>query len=497
MPGFSPGSKKLTFLFFIFLIILIAQRFFHFGSVIEEPFAWRQFDTEFYAYDFFTHGINLLRPGVCWMGGFRTLALEFPLISVIISVLYSIFGDSLFYARLVIVLFSLGSAYYLNRIVKRLFYARLANITTLIYLMAPMSLYYSRALFIDIPTLFFAFGMFYYYLIGFEKSSYWAIIIGSGMGTIAFLIKAPYVFFLYIPLLYFILKEKKIKFLLKALPILAIPVLAFIIWQVYTVRLNASAPDWSFIPDYFKFTNMDSWYFGDLPQRLNFENWKTLFFRFVESCTGYIGIIFFISGLFLKTDGETRKNIFGFYGLGTIIYLLIFFSLNIIHDYYQIPLLVISSFFIAVSIDYIYRKLSAKGGNKGTVVTAILLAALIINCIWFTERWYYKPDWTRQHAAEIIEQNTGQNSLVIASITDTDPRDPRLLGPAHRYGWSIRTGDLSVSLVNSLKQNGAEYLAIVEKEKINDELLKYLAAYPSKEYPLQNSSSKLILYSIK
>ena len=152
---------------------------------------------------------------------------------------------------------------------------------------------------------------------------------------------------------------------------------------------------------------------------------------------------------------------------------------------------------MAVSIDYIYRKLSANSGNMGIIVTAVIFVILTINCIWFTERWYYKPDWTRQHAAEIIEQNTGQNSLVIASIADTDPRDPRLLSPAHRYGWSIRTGDLNANLINSLKQNGAEYLAIVEKEKINDELLKYLGAYPNKEYSLQNSTSKLILYSIK
>ncbi len=493
MPDLKPGSKKLSLLFVILLLIIIVQRFFHLGNVIEEPFSWRQFDTEFYAYDFYTHGMNLLQPAVCWMGGYRTLALEFPFMSAVISFFYSLFGPNVVIARIVILTFSLGSAYYLYLIVRKLCYPGIAAITALIYLMAPMSLYYMRGLFIDFPALFFAFGMFYYYLTGFEKSGYGRLLIGSAFGVLAFLIKAPYVFFLYIPLLYFIIKEKKVKTLFKALPLLAIPPAAFIAWQMYTVKLNAAAPDWYFIPGYFKFTNMDSWYFGDLAQRLNIEYWKTLFFRFVESGTSYIGIVLFLPGLFLKTEVKNGKTVFGYYALGAIIYLLIFFSLNVIHDYYQIPLLVISSFFMAVTIDFIYRKLS----GKGTIAVGVIMIILFINCIWFTERWYYKPDRTRLDAAELIERNTDKNGLVIASIPDTDPRDPRLLAPARRYGWSIKTSDLSAGLIDSLKQNGARYLAIVEKEEISGGLAKYLGAYTVKEFALQNSASKLILYTIK
>lgn len=40
-------------LFFALLAILSAQRIIHLFGVIEEPMSWRQFDTEFFAYDFY------------------------------------------------------------------------------------------------------------------------------------------------------------------------------------------------------------------------------------------------------------------------------------------------------------------------------------------------------------------------------------------------------------------------------------------------------------
>lgn len=484
-------------LFYVSVSLLLIQRFFHFKGQTEEPMAWRQFDTEFYAYDFFKNGINLFKPSVCWLGAHKTLILEFPLISGVISIFYTVFGHSIFYARLVIFLFYLGSAFYLFLIIKHLYYARIAKLALLIYLMMPLSLYYSRAINIDFPALFFALAMLYYLILGYDKSNFGYIAIGTGSGIIAFLIKAPFAFYLFIPLLYHVFEKKKLSLFLKTLPLLALIGMVFLFWENYVSNTNSGAPDWFFIPDYFKFTNMSDWYFGYLEQRFIAENWKTLFYRFVESTTTYIGIPFFIFGLFAKPENGFKKTFFYFYLTGLFIYLLIFFSLNVIHEYYQIPLLIVSSFFIALSLDLLYRKLREKSLLVAKIFIYFLLVLLMINSIWFTERWYYKIDKVRLYASEEIKKNTEENSLVIVSIKDTDPRDPRILAPSYRYGWSIRLMDLNKDIILRLIQSGAKYLAIIANCDLDDKLVKYLDTYPGKELGIREPGWKLYLYKLE
>jgi 4-amino-4-deoxy-L-arabinose transferase-like glycosyltransferase len=234
---------KRNSLFYFFSAALIAQRFFHFKNIIEEPAAWRQFDTEFYAYSFFKNGIDLFKPSVCWLGTHKTLILEFPIISAIISLFYKLFGHSVFYARFTILLFFILSALYLFLIVKKLYYERLAKFTLIVYLLLPMGVYYSRTINIDFPVLFFSLGALYYYILGYEKSSFPFLILATAFSLLGFLTKSPSMFIIYVPLLYFIIQKGKLKLLLKSLPILTIPVIAFVFWQIYSVNINSAAPD--------------------------------------------------------------------------------------------------------------------------------------------------------------------------------------------------------------------------------------------------------------
>ena len=62
-------------------------------------------------------------------------------------------------------------------------------------------------------------------------------------------------------------------------------------------------------------------------------------------------------------------------------------------------------------------------------------------------------------AGDMITNATPAGALVIAAAPITDPRDPRLLYYAQRYGWSIKTGLLTVPIVEALKKEGATHLA--------------------------------------
>lgn len=456
-------SDKIKHILYSFIVLLIIQRLFHITDVISNPHSWRQFDTYFYAYDFYLNGINLFQPSVSWLGAYKTLILEFPIVSAIISLSFYLPGPELIYMRIISLVFFLASAFYLYKIVLYLYYERLALFTVMVYLMLPLGVYYSIALNIDFAVMYFALAMLFYYVKGFKENSFKHIIIGTCFAVTAYITKIPYAMIMYFPLVYIALKYSQRKFILKAIPVLVVPFIVFIFWQLYTIDVNAKAPDWTFIPGYFKFVNMSDWYFGEFSERYILSNWNEIFIRIFENVIMYLGIILFLAGVFIRSK-KINKTFFNFYGFGLIIYLLIFFRLNLIHDYYQIPFLVLTAFYIGYGIDLFYEKISTKSKNA-VLYTGIITLLISINGIWFTERWYYKPDNLRIHAAEIINNYTNPEDLIITSITDTDPRDPRILAASQRYGWSIRTNDINSTLIDSLKTYGATNLVIIKKDE--------------------------------
>ncbi|MEO8209417.1 MAG: glycosyltransferase family 39 protein [bacterium] len=435
------------------------------SNIIEEPSMWRQCDTFFYSYEFYKSGINLLSPSVCWMGDYKTVALEFPVVSAVIAFFFNVFGAHISISKLVCLLFYAGSVWYLFLLFKLLFYKQLAYIISLIYAALPLGLYYSRAVIIDFAELLFVFAAFYYFIVWMDKVNIKNLMLTLIFLTLALLTKAPYILLIVFPSVYEIYRRQKSKLVLRNLIFFFIPFIIFITWQNYVYNLNSKAPDWYFIPGYFKFTNMSSWYFGNINSRFDLSTWKTLFFRFGESITSYIGVLLFAAGIFIKLKNNHSKKIFALFSFSSVIYLLVFFDLNRIHDYYQIPFLCIASFYIAVTFDYLIDKFQNK---KIKFLTIIISVFFLINCIWFTERWYFKVNRLKKTSSEIIRNKTPENSLVIVSDMETDPRDPTVLAPALRTGWSVNYKNLSQEIIDKLKSEGANYLLLVLKDDVKD-----------------------------
>jgi hypothetical protein len=218
---------------------------------------------------------------------------------------------------------------------------------------------------------------------------------------------------------------------------------------------------------------MSSWYFGDISSRFELNNWKNLLIRFTESVTSYAGLILLIPGLFIKLPVKYNKKIFGLFCLGSVIYLLIFFDLNLIHDYYQIPLLFIAAFYIAVTFEYLINNFQ---NRRIKIITVLSILLLFVNCIWFTERWFYKINKLKQTSSEVIKYHSAENSLIIVSGSETDPRDPTILAPALRCGWSVNSKDLSFEIIEKLKKEGAEYLLIVLNTDEKDKYINFKLA---------------------
>jgi 4-amino-4-deoxy-L-arabinose transferase-like glycosyltransferase len=204
-------------------------------------------------------GFNPLKPMVCWMGNHPVLILEFPLYEAFVAAFYFLFGEQIVIARFISILFWLGSAIYLYFLIELLYQRTMAQFTTLIYSILPLGLYYSRAVHIDCTALFLVHGFCYHTLRSIDGRAHFALSVL--FGCLAAVVKAPYLLPVYLPLSFLLLGNRTRKVIYGAL---IAPMIVFIFWQIYVIHTNTQSPDYSFLPGYFKFVDMRSWYFGTI-----------------------------------------------------------------------------------------------------------------------------------------------------------------------------------------------------------------------------------------
>lgn len=480
----------------------------HFGEFIDDPHSWRQCDTANYIHAFYQDGIDILHPQVCWMGGHKTTILEFPLPEAVVAVFYKIFGPSHVMARAIFFLFFLGAVRYFYLCLREMVDIDLARVATVIYMSLPLGIFYSRAIHVDFSAVMLAHVMFFYLLRGIRNSDNRDMLWGTLAATVGMLIKAPYVFYFALPLLGWIAWHRKWRFVLRFSPLIVLPLGLFVLWRMHTTAVNELAPEWDFIPGYHKFVDMKHWYFGLWEQRSIDEFWWRLWGRFKYEVVGVWGIPFFFAG-FLMCWQSAGHHLMRLWAVGTFVYVLIFFTLNLIHDYYQIPLLAPAAFFIAVPIWQVMR-LERKFYPRFLPLAGLVLMGLLTwNNIRLTERvdlneaetYYFKTFFTESvpaiTAGQAIREHTPEDALVIISYGSLDCRAPMLLYRARRDGWSVPKDFINPEIVEKLREEGADYLAIVRNNHLPAELENHLKSYPVEKLKFGPENWDLRLFDLQ
>ncbi len=426
-------------------LLLFALRLLHWHPEIDAPHDWRQCDTAYYILDFYQNGIDLLNPAVCWMGASDTVALEFPLPEAVVAMVWQLFGESIPLARFVFLVFFGGAVFYFYKIIDLLWGKTTAQWATLVYLSLPLSLFYSRAIHIDFFVVAATHFMFYHYLKGVQQLAWKHIMWSSLAAMLAFLIKAPYAYYFVFPMLWYAEKQQALLFVLRTGSLYLLAVLPFWLWQEHAHYLNNLSPNLDYIEHYRKLTNNAHWYFGNLEQRLLPYHWKILLQRGVFDVAGVGGMVFLLLGLRrLKTQRGLLCWI-----LGLTVYVLVFFYLNVAHNYYQIPLLAPVAILCA-------------WGLETTKKPMLFFVLLIVLNVFYVEKFYYKIEHTHVEIGRVIRENTPDSALVIVTYGNMDCRDPRVLFRARRRGWSVEEAALKPGVVERLQgEQGAEYWAYV------------------------------------
>jgi hypothetical protein len=468
--------------------LLTALRFCHFGPDIDAPHDWRQSDTAYYIRDFYQNGIDLLHPAVCWMGRSDTLALEFPLPEALVAAAYRVFGESIPLARLIFLCFFLGALYYFYQITALLFGRVRAQWATLIYLALPLSIFYSRAIQIDFAAVFAAHAMLYYYLLGLQERHWKHLFISGLYAVFVFLIKAPYAFCLFPAMLYWVMREKSISLTIRTGLYYVPATIAFALWQLHVNQINGAAPNLDYILHYRKMTQSASWYFGNLMQRLTPYTWWVLLQRGVLEVTGLGGIVFLFWGIYKRHEMPNLRLLM-FWVLGLIAYILVFYNLNFVHNYYQIPLLAPVAILCSEGL-----QVAARYKPKFMIV---LFGALAAANVVYTETAYFKVDAPLLEMARVIRENTPDSALVIVTYQNMDCRNPKILYPARRRGWSVEEAALNPELIRRLhEEEGADYWAYIGSD-LPEQMHAFVDSLPSNTvWNLSGESGKVFIFDL-
>lgn len=452
------GKEESIFLrskyFWLLALLLIAFRFLHFQPELDLPHDWRQADTAFYIWDFTENGIDLLHPQVSWMGKHGELVLECPLPEVIVAQLQRWFGSSMLLSRSIFLLFFLFCVYYFYQVVAWLFSRRLAQIATLVFLALPLSQFYSRAIHIDFFALGFAYAMFYYSMKAVAHSSLRLLLLSSVLAVPAFLVKVPYIFYLALPILVYAWQQNKLRWLIIRSFVFTLPLVSFLLWQEHAFLINDTAPDWNYILHYRKFTDNAAWYFGTWQQRISLYHWKILSVRMILEVGGVLGIPLALAGWWYK-KGDSQMPILYAWGIGLLIYLLVFFNLNAVHNYYQIPFLGFIAILAGLGIDTI-TSVKKVWGNS-------LLLMLVAGSTFYAEYNYYESPKELEEISRLVNSSTTTSDSPIVVYQDFDCRNPRILARAQRMGWSLETSAATPEVMEKLrKEEGATHVFCVD-----------------------------------
>ncbi|MBK8557243.1 MAG: glycosyltransferase family 39 protein [Lewinellaceae bacterium] len=477
-----------AYFFPVAIILLFLLRFLHFGSAIDAPHDWRQSDTAFYIQDFYENGIDVLHPRVCWMGANNTLALECPLPEALIAAAYRVFGPSIPLARLLFLLLFAGAVYFFYKVIALLFGSELARWASLVYMALPLSIYYSRAVHIDFSAIMLSHAMVYYYLLGVHHRRWAFLLLSSVAASLAFVIKAPYAFYFALPMLAYAAHTKSLKWVLQRAWVYALAFGCFWAWQTHATALNSVSPNLDYILHFRKFDNNLSWYFGTLQQRLTAYHWKVLLQRGVLEVCGLGGIFFSLFG-FRRLQNLPNVRILLWWIVGLAAYVLIFFNLNVVHNYYQLPLLAPVAVLCA-------RGILSNSGTKQQF--APLLFGLLLTANWlYAEHYYYQIDTDCQEIAQTIRVNTPDTSLVIVSYKDMDCRNPKILYPAQRRGWSVEETALKPLVIERLRDEEQANIWVYIGEKLPSNMKGFTQNLSLPQvFELNGGAEKIFLFDL-
>lgn len=393
---------------------------------------------------------------------------EFPIVNALTALGFRLapFAPLEILGRLTSVVFSLGALLLLYLLTRDLTNTRVGLLAAATFGVMPFNVYFHRTILPEVPLLFFS-------LLGLWTFQRWletnqqGYYLSSLVGMAAGLLIKPTILFLAIPMLYLVVRKwrgdalRQVSLYLYIFWVLT----PFLLWRLWVSRFPEGVPayDWllngsgiRFRPAFFR------WIFAE---------------RLGKLILGYWGLIPLGLGIIRKPIGK-HPWFFHSWLLAVLMYLTIFATGNVTHDYYQIIVIPVIAIFVALGIDSLVHL-----PKRAFVPTLawLLLGISIMFSLGFS--WFHVRDFFNINHPEIVEAGQTANlilpddALVIAPYQG----DTAFLYQINRRGWPIG-GELEKK-----KAFGAtDYVTVVFDEEATSLLGKCKPTIRSERFAIIN-----------
>ena len=445
--------KKLEYILLsIILIFAFLVRLYKINNPIADWHSWRQADTASVSRTFVEKGINLLYPryhdvssiqtGIFNPEGYRFV--EFPVFNAVHAFLASGFPSlSLeIWGRLVSIFSALASTVFIFLIGKKLMGKRVALLAASFFAFIPYNIYFTRVILPEPMATTFALASLWLFVefLDREKLGYLSL---SGLAFGLSMLIKPFTFFYILPFIYLAHKKygletiyKTPKLLIRLLVFVNLAFAPFIIWRAWINQFPQGIPffTWAFNGDGIRFRpSFWRWIFGERLGHLILGGW---------------GLIVFAFGLLGKAKGTRFSQIFL---LGMFLYVVIFATASVRHDYYQIFVIP------AVSLTMGLGTLNMWNSRSFSQWAARLLLVFSLVVMFFTStlqvKEFYKVNKPEiMEAGRAVDRLTPKDAWVVAPYNG----DTAFLYQTKRWGWPAIDDS-----IDNIVEKGADYYVSV------------------------------------
>jgi len=386
------------------------------------------------------HDLSDIPSGKVNLEGYRMV--EFPIINYSVSLILELFPQyglvpTYRFINVLLAVATIATVYGIVILISK--QQRIALLSAFIMAVMPYSIFYSRTILPEIGMNFFSYFSvlcFILWLRNYRKTKNYLhpntlifYLLTWVSLALSFLLKPVAVFMapVYIVL---ILSEFGLLGWMRQWPlfILTTSILPLLGWRTYIEQFSSGIP-------------ANSWLFNGNGIRLKPAWWRWLFGeRIAFHMLGQWASGFLILGLLGINKFTSGRNTALFYrfcialAFGWFMYLVVFATGNVQHDYYQIPLIPVVSILVASGVIWLYDTLKNQLPRIIVAVALTFILALSTFLAWYHIRGYYQINNPAIVEAGIaVDTLTPQKSLVIAPYMG----DTAFLFQTNRRGWPI------------------------------------------------------------
>lgn len=472
----------------LILVFAFLVRLYHFSAPVADWHSWRQADTSAVSRNFIQSGFDLLHPRFDDISnvpskldnpdGYRFV--EFPLYNLFQAGLYKLFGIFTIeeWGRLVSIFASLSSLIVLYLLMKKYVNVRAGLLTAFFYAFIPYNIYYGRTILPDTSMVAATLAAIYFFDLWIDstkqmKSSnpaYWKFFSIAIVFSAAALLLKPYAIFFFMPMLY--LAWKRFGFQI------------FTSWQLMLFATLSLAPlllwrEW--ILQYPEGIPSNTWLLNGNGIRFRpaFFRW-IVYERIIKLISGYGGVILLMCGVY--TAWKTKYfMLFASFALGSALYISVFATGNVQHDYYQILIMPTLAIFLGLGADLL---LSVFEQRRKSIIGIGLVSGITILSFYFSwqivKGYFYINNPLIIEAGKVVDDRTPQDARVIALYGG----DTAFLYQTKRKGWANMQNPLPEMI-----KKGADYLILLHPSSSD-------VSFYETDYEITASSSSYILVKL-